>query len=551
MKTNKRILAALLCFAFMVSMIAGCTQKDSTPSAAATTAAVTTEAAATTAAASTEPKNPYADHMDISMSLWGIQDGFDAANAANDQIYKNLEAKFNITIKPVQITWNDWTDKLKVWAASDQLPDVFANNLVTDDPSLYSAWATQGIIKALPDGLAKYPNLEKIMTMPSVTPLKINGKFYMVPRMTYNEAADWRMDRVMLYRKDWAAEAGYTNQPKSFDEFLQMAKAVLKLHPKATGLATNTKGFLSTLFLSSFPEAAVAGSWVNENGKWIPNVMSPKIEQGVKEFRTLYKEGVLDQDFAIQKDADGTQKFYSGQAFALFINRIDENKISDIFAAGNPGVNPIGAIDYMTMWPAADGKNYTFTQTPYWSETFFNPKLDDQKFDRILALMDYMNTEEYILLAKNGIEGVDYKIEGGKAASILTGDESLSKKYPITNAICILGNWCNGISYTGKAITPADPVKAAYFKLSLDTFNKLKETAQPAPINFDVLLLNSESKSKAASIYATFWDDLTMVVLGSDDPVTMWKGVIKGYNDKGLQEAVDQFNKDIEAKGIK
>ena len=120
--------------------------------------------------------------IELSIAAWDIQTNFEKPNAKNDVIYDDIAKKFNITIKPVQITWNDWAEKVKVWAASKQLPDIFANSLATDNTALYESWAKQGVIKAIPDDLSAYPNLQKLLSLPSVQPLKVDGKFYMIPR---------------------------------------------------------------------------------------------------------------------------------------------------------------------------------------------------------------------------------------------------------------------------------------------------------------------------------------------------------------------------------
>ncbi len=94
--------------------------------------------------------------------MWGIQDGFNAPGAKEDKIFNDLQSKFNVSIDPVQITWNDWEEKLKVWAASNQLPDIFPNALA-GNLGMYKTWAKQGVIKALPDDLSKYPNIKRVM----------------------------------------------------------------------------------------------------------------------------------------------------------------------------------------------------------------------------------------------------------------------------------------------------------------------------------------------------------------------------------------------------
>ena len=61
------------------------------------------------------------------------------------------------------------------------------------------------------------------------------------------------MDRPIVYRKDWAAQAGFTSEPKSFDEFVAMIKAVQKQHPGTVGIAIKNKAILEHDISWKFP----------------------------------------------------------------------------------------------------------------------------------------------------------------------------------------------------------------------------------------------------------------------------------------------------------
>ena len=242
MKKSKKAMAPAVMFVVLAMVAAGCgsnEKKDQLTSSSTTPSA--TESAAK---ANVKP-------VELNISWMDIKNGFDDPGAKNDTIFNDVQKKFNITVNPVQITWNDWQDKAKVWAASGQLPDIFPNAIAVDNPSLYASWAKQGVIKALPDDLSKYPNIAKIMKLPSVQPLKVDGKFYMIPRMTFNDSSDWSLARPILYRKDWAAQAGFTSEPKSFDELVAMIKAVQKQHPGIAGIAIQNKDFLKRYFFQA------------------------------------------------------------------------------------------------------------------------------------------------------------------------------------------------------------------------------------------------------------------------------------------------------------
>jgi putative aldouronate transport system substrate-binding protein len=551
MKKAKRIISVVVSLVLLTALFAGCGPTTG-PATEATTAS--TQTATASSAASTEATaeaNSTAEHLELSVAIWGIQDGFDDSGAKDDTIFNNLQTKLNVTVKPVQITWSDWSDKLKMWAAADQLPDIFANNLVTDNPGLYNTWATQNVIKALPDDLSKYPNIAKVMELPSVTPFKINGKYYMYPRMSFQSDIQWALDRAVLYRKDWAQQAGFTSDPKSFDDFVAMFKAVQKAHPNTIGLVVNNPIFLySTMTLGSFPQASLQNAWVKEDGKWIPSYASKNMYDCVKQLRTIYTEGILDKDFGIANTGGATaiDKFTSGQSFACF-GGLQQFNVEKFVAANQVKIED--AVGFMEMYPAADGKRYTFTTQPYWSETFFRSNLEDNKLDRALQLLDYMSSDEYITQVKNGIEGTDYKLDNGKAVSLLGADQSLAKKYPITNVIGSLGSWGNYFPYTGKQVVSANPNQAAYDQLRIDAINRFQTDCVPSPVNYDATFIFTDAKNKIGPLNDQVCNvDMVKMILGKEDPVKMWQDIIKSYDAKGLQEAITEVNAEAQKMGL-
>ncbi|WP_261306313.1 extracellular solute-binding protein [Paenibacillus andongensis] len=506
-----------------------------------------------TTSPSTTPQKSDAKAMDkqleLSIAAWDIQTSFDKPNAKNDAIYNDIAKKFNITIKPVQVTWNDWTEKVKVWAASNQLPDMFANPIATDNTALYTTWAKQGVIKALPDDLSAYPNLKKLMSTPAVQPLKVDGKFYMIPRNSGDDTPI-TFTRPIRYRKDWAEQAGFTSAPKSFEDFAAMTKAVMKQHPGIAGLSVNNKDYLLTQFLGSFPEFEVPNSWVKEDGKWIPAFTSPKTYTGIGQLRSLYADSILDKDFAIQKDGDGVNKFLSGQSFALYgLENVTDANV-DQFKKANPGVEPSKAVSYLDMWPAADGKHYYFNLTPYWSETFFPGSLSDEKFDRALRLMDYLVSEKFQILRDNGIENIDYKVDNGQFVSLLKEGENLGDKYPATWGIGWVGAWGNSF-YRGQTVLSNKPDVAALQKVQIDTNKNRAKEYTPVPVNFDIFLMSTPAKNKLGGLNSNIMDDVVKVILSKDDPVAQWKEIVKGYDAKGVQEAIKEVNDEAAKRNIK
>lgn len=133
-------------------------------------------AAAVKETASTAEDIPFKDTVEISIALRDIDKSF--PQGANDPLYQQVQKDLNIKIVPKALSWSDWNDKLNVWAASGQLPDVFCTDNI--GKQTYFNWINQGIVKELPADLNKYPNVKQVIELPDVAAYKVNGKNYFI-----------------------------------------------------------------------------------------------------------------------------------------------------------------------------------------------------------------------------------------------------------------------------------------------------------------------------------------------------------------------------------
>ena len=91
-------------------------------------------------------KDGELEHMDLSIACFDIANH--VTHAETDVILKYVEEKFNITIKPVNITRANFRDSLTLWAASNKLPDIMAGD--ASDTKQFAELARDGVIKAIP-----------------------------------------------------------------------------------------------------------------------------------------------------------------------------------------------------------------------------------------------------------------------------------------------------------------------------------------------------------------------------------------------------------------
>lgn len=540
-----------MCVALMATAMVGCGEKKSNSTEYETQkesqAAVTVE---NKQGSSAEEDTPAGlEPMEISVAIWGIQDAFDSAKAKDDTIFNDLCEKFNLTIKPVGVTWNDYQEKNKVWAASGTLPDVFVDALATDNFGLYKTWAEQGIIKEIPSDLSAYSNLNTLFHLSSVQALALEDKYYMIPRggdLTISISEASGMSRAVMYRKDWAAEAGYSNAPATYEELVEMTKAMMEKHPDAVGIALNGDGYMGTLALDLFPELANPSSWVYENNQWLPSFTSEKTIAYMERVQKLYQDGILDPDFITQKDGDGLGRFMGGKACVMLGGDFDPI----VFMDSNPEVKNIeDALGFIAPFVAADGNAYVFTNTPYWSETYISAQVDDAKMERILMLMDYMYSHEFAVIMSNGIEGVDWEMTENGGVSLLK-DEVLGDKYPISSCFGYLASWFSGIDSSDDVVVSSNPIIASYKQLKNDMDAYERDNCKAAPINFNVLLMNNDKKSEASSLWQEFISATNNFIIGKEDARTAWENMVADFNAKGLQEAITSVTEQAAAEGI-
>lgn len=209
---KKRWLALGLGMVMIVSMLSGCkggsgqgeTQKENasvpqTEGKGIEDSKGAENDSSTTAGATYESKDYSAEkQIEISLAIWGVEE----ALSSNDEVLQKIETKFNIKLIPENITWEDYTEKIQLWAASGSLPDVFVGGFRTT--ANFRKWAQQGLLKEIPEDLSYYPTLEKYMDSEERDTCMVDGKTYCIFRQTFAEQSANARQTAIAYRWDLA-----------------------------------------------------------------------------------------------------------------------------------------------------------------------------------------------------------------------------------------------------------------------------------------------------------------------------------------------------------
>ncbi|MBW4839303.1 MAG: extracellular solute-binding protein, partial [Paenibacillaceae bacterium] len=415
-------------------------------------------------------------------------------------------------------------------------------------------WIEQGVVRALPD-LTKYPNLAAYFEAPDIKELSVDGKHYTVPRRMF-PSVDWSaLDRVVLYRWDIAQKAGITKEPETWDEFKAMLDAIVKADPEGkniSGLSSTTTKMLGGFFWlygNSVATSDGSGSdfkWIKEDGKYIPAVFSKKALPALQNMKDMYEKGLIDPDIALVKPADSYDNFVAGKSAALlsaggFIN-YNKEIYEKRWKPAYPDKEITESIKVLKPLIGPDGERSHAIFKTYWSESYFSNKVDDKKMDRIMALYDYVLSQEGKDLLTYGIEGEDYKIENGEKVMIET--RSLLEKYPARLFMKELVAYETSDTYNMNNPTLANE---AIRKEAVEYIDWILKNTKVPDYNIRLTYISTPTKDKFTVLDH---DDLLKMMLSKDPIEKSWNDILNDYKAKGLDKMIEEVNEMAKAEGI-
>jgi putative aldouronate transport system substrate-binding protein len=520
---TKKIKALFLSLILLSSLLTACAAKNDSSSQVGST--------------SPSDGGSTKKQMEITVAQWG-SDAWE--QNADDTWLKELGKKFNVTFKPIAITWADWQDKLKVWAASGNLPDLFVHD------SNYFEWAKQGLLKPIGiDTLNKYPNIKKNI-FPSVQDaLTIDGKLYSIPRSNWPDSSQ-AVDLQGIYaRKEYLQKAGLSTPPDTVDGWHDFLKKAVEQDYSGTGKTIGMGGIVDQIIVDPF--VPNYRHWIQEDGKWIPGYFSKKQVDALKFGRQLYKEGLLDKDFAVRKDGD-ISKLFQQQRVAIFQTNADPDMLDNQITPEMMGkVIPSDFISLALPPKASDGNRYFTATNNYSTYTGISAKVSDEKLERILQILDYIGSPEGRTFSIYGREGVDFKKDGESIVSLLPKEPSGKQKtlqdaFPSSG----FGRWFLSwdLDAAFKNIAHSQQVK----QMSTHFFDSVRKETTIPNLNFKIELMSTPAKDKLPDLGKAYDDMLTKIIMSEGDVNQMFQQWVDEQM-KTVGTAINEVN--VQAANLK
>lgn len=336
--------------------------------------------------------------------------------SSNNPFIQELSKRLGTQYKPTLISDSIYHQKVATQLASGDLPDIM---WIQPDQTAPEAQAVvQGAFTDLGDALAgnavkAYPNLASI-AKPVWQQSSFDGAIYGVPQPYQC------LNKVDVYRSDWAQKLGFSKPPANADEVMAMLTAFSKGKPAGS---TETWGMASLSSLEiSFVQSMFRSpnNWrLNKDGSFSYYIETDEWEQALQYLVKMWKAGVFNPDAVLNASIGSkiTGLFMAGQTGYL------KTSPTGWFQLGSTSgldtllkANPDAKADLLVT-PGHDGGAPLNPQTGSWWGIAAIPQSvgkDKKRLDTLLRVLNYLqapvgSTEAKFLYL--GTEGRNYTLD--------------------------------------------------------------------------------------------------------------------------------------------
>jgi putative aldouronate transport system substrate-binding protein len=345
---------------------------------------------------------------------------------AEDAVRAFLEKKFNATIKLSVYGGAEYMQPLKMRIAAGDFPDYFR----TTEDAVYKNLYDDKLIVNISDYVAKYgmANLKRHFERKYADLYKEADGFYQIPVYT----GVWA--HAMFIRKDWVDKLGL-KMPATYQEYRNVLQAFVKNDPdgkKTAGLTSRDSSWLYHIICGF---TGIYEGWTRKTGDWTFYVFLPEFREAMRYLAGLYKDGLLDPEFAVLNTAKAYEKIAMGKAGSIMTSMVHYEMMNGPLQQNLPGA----VLSLVVPFPAGTAGPYRREGLGFWSSGMIAKAKSEEVKVRVLALLDYINGSEGQDLMGRGIEGVHYQMKDGKVVRL---DEMRKRDFQ-TNQVHIFANLIN------------------------------------------------------------------------------------------------------------
>ena len=417
-----------------------------------------------------ETDSAFAEHVTFTMNTTSDPP------AEDDALWNYYTDKFNFTVDWVPLQYAERFDKLRIWIATDDLPDVVWIGLNDVIYSEYITWMNSGMFAEVPS-LDAYPNIQAMYNQEAMLGDELctfDGKLMSLPAMRDSASYDFMINMGIGYRADWAEKLGMRNEGDvyTWDEFMNLLQAFIEQDPGGNG-AGNTYGLCTRM--GYFPD--ILGIWqtnptpwtfeepgyIEMDGQYVWYPSTDAYIEGLKIVKDLYDRGIIWPDNVIDSSETLYRELYvAGQMGAMaqnlslgFVSQVRDDMIKVDPTLERDKVYAIARISN----PGTEDEFYQHAVASYWSCVAFSLKATDAQKDRFLATQDWNLSPEGLNLGLYGLEGTDFTVNDDGSINLLWEKDEAGTyvdPYPFREYYTRLSVYDNAANFTNVSKNPQD-----------------------------------------------------------------------------------------------
>ncbi|MNH89261.1 Lipoprotein LipO precursor [compost metagenome] len=328
-------------------------------------------------------------------------------NMNSNKLVNLLKERSGFNVKYEALPKDNPSQKVSIILASGDVPDLMRISGKSD----YFKLAQQGAFEPLDDLIkTSIPNLASMLTPEIMDSTRLGGKIYGIPHRVAQKVGNG-----ILMRSDISKELNLKD-PVTLNDFYETLK-IIKEKKNVAGLtaAAANPGAFSNSFVPFAAAFGVGTRTVIKNGKLEFSVLQPEYKEFLATMKKWYSEGLIDQEFAINKDVkdkmiNGTAVFTTAAwSDGLTIDRSIKEKKTN------------GTLKFIAPVTGTGGQS-GFTEEVVVGGTYWVIPKQAKNKKGAAEYLNYVLGAEADQLLTYGIEGQDFKKENGK--SVQTAEQS-------------------------------------------------------------------------------------------------------------------------------
>ncbi|MFC4597416.1 extracellular solute-binding protein [Cohnella hongkongensis] len=315
----------------------------------------------------------------------------------DNPVIQEIRKRTGVNVQVESVVTADYGNRLNTLIVSGNSPDIFEVSKTS-----LKEMAGNGVIMPLDDVLkSNGSNLLENKGEYMKGPAAVDGKIYGIPY-------GWFPGNALAIRKDWLDNLGL-EMPATLEEYEKVLRAFVNDDPDGNGLndtiglgltfgANQTWTHLFTAFGVPFTRQALV------DGKVVPWMLAPGYLDAIKYINKLYKEGLIDPEFATVPALQSYEKIWNGKVGAYNFNAdgITQNWLTRYVEDPKPEFA------------------YAVIKGPNGQGGYLKPVLEDSAPYTVISgkakhpeaamkVLDFLVSEEGYALTWAGLEGVHHK----------------------------------------------------------------------------------------------------------------------------------------------